>query len=97
MTQAAEPTLAYDGKEGVWILKGFDVHAELSGDPGESLGFHEITSVKAGKGNAERLLRWLRGKCPSIGAHDPGEPGSDSRAFWDKMAERGLLDWIDED
>lgn len=97
MTHAPGPTLTYDDRERAWLLKGFDVNAVLSGDPSVSLGFHEISSMEPGKGNAERLLRWLRERCPSIGAHDPGEPGTGSRAFWDKMAEKGLLDWTEDD
>ena len=97
ITEATEPTLAFDPREGVWVFQGFDVHAELLGDPKRNLGVSMFTSMVSGKGNAERALRWLKQHCPKVGAYDPGEPGTDSYDFWKRMVEKGLIDWMEDE
>ena len=72
------------------------VNAWLSaGDGGASI--HEFSSVQPGRGNAALALKDMKQRWPDLTVIDPGQPGSDSRNFWEKMFLRGLVSRLEDE
>lgn len=59
---------------------------------------YEFASKGRGQGFGRRTLQWLRQHFDVIDAVDPGEEGTESRLFWEKMQAEGLVrNLLDED
>lgn len=91
------PILEYDPSEQAYVFTGYDVRAVMMGTPEKGVLIYEFSSQSAGSGNGERALRWLQANYASIEVSDPGEPGTPSRAFWDRMCDKGLVDAMEDD
>lgn len=98
LLESDTPSLVFDHAEDCWEFNGFGAHALLLGDPDTCLGVMSFTSCDKGQGNGERALRWIKehAKCPAIHVYDPGERGTDSFLFWEKMCQRGLVNSMED-
>lgn len=79
-------------------LVGGKVYAEVI-VTGRHVAIYSLSSHEQGQGNAFKALRDLRGKfgAKTISAHDVGDPGTQSHAFWVHAKERGLVNSLYDD
>lgn len=67
------------------------VHANITANEAV-VSIYEWSSNSPGHGNTRAALRHLRAGGRAIEVHDPGDPGTESRHYWEKMANEGLVD-----
>jgi hypothetical protein len=70
-------------------------HVDLVGERGKFVSIYSWTGDGTGTRHALQILKEY---APHVVVHDPGEPGTQSRGYWDKMFAEGLItEMIDDE
>lgn len=88
MTKSTMNSLEQDEIDGELLLPG--VVADLAAKKGQFACIYGWTGDKTGRTRA--ALRALKEYGKTVVVHDPGEAGTPSRAYWNKMQAEGLVD-----